>query len=486
MAITKLVAGAKGAVGNSTGADIAVTVNDLVDTNAGLTVQESSEALLNSRELKLAMDAAGKSAADVVAGAGDGGTPSSVVLNYGYFADTVGLVRLSDGNIVESDTNWLHSKLYRIEAGQTIVMDLYAAGTVAALAFYDENEAYISGAAATFTDQDVLVPAGTKYFRMCRGNPETYPASVGKPVKANVTKQLTDLPVLERQFDTSVEIVDKVNQDSEALKSASNFYDLQVANHSARKIDLSGTKKVILYGDSISSEDYPWAGERLAEITGGQVYSAGIPGANMGQLTTQARMDRIFTYDPDLIVIFCGGNDTGRDTTVGTFSGYVEGEQIVPEIDISGVYDGTYNVQAMDYIVRKVQDYYYDIRARANLTGSETEVEKTAKIDAVVKPQIILCTPIPQNRYTFDHVNSQPLNWKRKRDCVIEVARKNNVHCVDLYSMWLQNVDMSREPYWETPTDVATNNGIYTMDGLHPNKWGSHLWVELVAASAGQ
>lgn len=483
MAISKFVAGAKGAAGNSTGAEIAETVNNLVDTNAGLSVSDSAAATLNSSQLKQAMDNAGKTAAEVVAGTAEG-QAGAAVLNYGYFADTSGLVRLSDGQIVD-DTNWLYSDLYRISAGEIIVMNLYAAGTVAALAFYDGDENYISGVASTFSDQDVTVPDGTVYFRMCRGNPDTYPASVGRTVKANVTKQMLDIPILERQFDTSVEVVTKVNNESEALKSASDFYDLHLANHYERRLDLSGSKKTILYGDSISSTDYPWAGERMAEITGGQVYAAGIPGATMGQLTTQARMDRIFGYNPDLIVIFAGGNDTGRDTTVGTFSGYVEGEVVVPEIDITGDYDGTYNVQAMDYIVRKVKDYYYDIRSRANLTGSETEEEKTAKIDAVVKPQIVLCTPIPQNRYTVDHVYSQPLNWKRKRDCVIEVARKNNVHCVDLYTMWLQQVDMSQEPFWETPTDINTNNGIYTMDGLHPNKWGARMWIEMVAANAG-
>lgn len=458
-------------------------VNDLITANAELGADGGADALLSADDMRTAMQNAGKTAAEVVSGTA-AGQAGAATLNYGYFADKSGLVRLSDGQIVD-DTNWLYSDLYRISEGEVIVMNLYAAGTVAALAFYDVDGNYISGAASTFSDQDVTVPESTTYFRMCRGNPETYPASVGRTVKANVVKQLLDLPVIELELDKSKVIIDDVFATSERLKSESEYIDLHLTNHYARKVDLAGTKKTILYGDSISSTDYPWAQARMEEITGGQVYAAGIPGATMGQLTTQARMDRVFNYDPDLIVIFAGGNDTGRDTTVGTFSGYVEGEEVVPEIDISGDYDGTYNIQAIDYIVRKIQAYYYDIRARANLTGSETEEEKTAKIDALAMPQIVLCTPIPQNRYTFDHVYSQPLNWKRKRDCVIEVARKNNVHCVDLYTMWGQNVDMSLEPYWETPTDVTTNNGIYTMDGLHPNKWGSKLWIELVAASVG-
>ena len=38
---------------------------------------------------------------------------------------------------------------------------------------------------------------------------------------------------------------------------------------------------------------------------------------------------------------------------------------------------------------------------------------------------------------------------------------------------------MSLEPYWTSPTDKDTNNGIYTMDGLHPNKYGYRRIAEI-------
>ena len=43
--------------------------------------------------------------------------------------------------------------------------------------------------------------------------------------------------------------------------------------------------------------------------------------------------------------------------------------------------------------------------------------------------------------------------------------------------------DMSVEPYWTLPTDKNTNNGVYFMDGLHPNKYGYEILAGVVTAS---
>jgi lysophospholipase L1-like esterase len=39
---------------------------------------------------------------------------------------------------------------------------------------------------------------------------------------------------------------------------------------------------------------------------------------------------------------------------------------------------------------------------------------------------------------------------------------------------------MSKEPEWSSPTDKINQNGIYTMDGLHPSKVGYRKIVQLI------
>ena len=219
----------------------------------------------------------------------------------------------------------------------------------------------------------------------------------------------------------------------------------------------------------------------METLTGANVYNGGFSGYSTSQLAHNTQLQRIFDFEPKLIVALVGGNDTGESGTVGSFIG-LNNEPIVSEIDINSDYNGTYFIQAVSHIIRKVKKHYYN-RERANLTGTETEEEKTAKIDAVLKPYFVFCTTLPQKRIDSTHPFSNSENWKRKRDAIIECCQKYNVHCIDLFSMleW----DMSLEPYWQSPTNMTVNNGIFTMDGLHPNKYGYEQISKIVCGEIG-
>lgn len=254
-----------------------------------------------------------------------------------------------------------------------------------------------------------------------------------------------------------------------------------VAKRKMRKLNLSG-RKIILYGDSISSTDYPWYATAMSGLTSATVYNGGFSGAQTSSLATNSYIQRIYDYNPDLIVCLVGGNDTGVAGSVGTFGVFTD-EPTVAQTNIANNYNGTYFIQAVDHIMRKVKDYYYNIRLRANLTGTETEAEKTAKIDALPKPYFVFCTSLAQKRNNSLDNYSQEANWLRKRNAVVEACNKNDVHCVDLYN--LTGFDMSLEPYWTSPTDKVHNNGIYYMDGLHPNKYGYEVISEIVCGDLG-
>lgn len=248
------------------------------------------------------------------------------------------------------------------------------------------------------------------------------------------------------------------------------------------RIVLSPDDTITLLGDSNSSDDYPWYKEGLQNFTGATVLNKGISGATTAEIASNASLQEIFDTNPKLIISLVGGNDPGEVGTVGTFSGIIDGEPIVQETDITQDYNGTYFIQAVSHIMRKVKAYYYDIRERANLTGDETEEEKTAKIDAVLKPYFVFCTPLPQQRTAAGSNWSNPANWERKANAVRECCLLYDIPCIDV--LRLIDIDMSKEPFWTYPTDKLTNNGIYTMDGLHLNKFGFE--VKLVPLLCGE
>ena len=392
-----------------------------------------------------------------------------------WYSSSVGYIDTSGQPTDLSDTNWLFSDYLLVTPGTEIVCALMGHTLVNSISFYDKNRFYLSGynaAADTYPGaifaQTVTAPAGAAFMRVAFGNPSVYTLNTSYGYGASATYNLD----LTSSIGT---IVDEAAANASAL-------DL-LPYKSRRKMALLATDKVILYGTSISSTDYPWYQEAMTDLTGAVVYNGGFSGYNAAQLASDTCLQRIFDYGARLIVAMIGGNDTGEVGTVGTFSGAVAGEPLVQETDTAIDYNGTYFIQAVSQIMRKVVDYYYNIRARAGLTGTETEAQKEAMIDAVLKPVFIFCTPLPQQRNDASDPFSQPDNWQRKRDAVVECCNKYKVHCVDLFKE--VPFDMSLEPYWTSPTDKTTDNGIYYMDGLHPNKWGFQVVSEIVCAELG-
>jgi len=237
------------------------------------------------------------------------------------------------------------------------------------------------------------------------------------------------------------------------------------------KQSMSG-KKIMLYGDSISSTDYPWYKQFMEELTGAEVYNAGFSGFNSQQLALDCQLQRIFDYDPDLIICLVGANDTGECGTVGTFG--ATDEPLVQETDITQDYDGDTFIQAISHIQRKVEAYYYNFKKRAGKANPST----------INRPYLVFCTTLCQNRAPVEtNPFSQPVNWERKRDAIVESCLLFKVHCIDLFNMcsW----DFSMEPSWTLPTDKVDDRGIYTMDGLHPNRYGAEYLSRCVCGDLG-
>ena len=242
--------------------------------------------------------------------------------------------------------------------------------------------------------------------------------------------------------------------------------------------------KTILYGDSISSTDYTWYKDLMTNLIGRNVYNAGFSGYTTAQLAQNTQLQRIFDFSPNLIIVLVGGNDSGAAGTVGSLTNaIVDGETIVSETDINANYSGTYYIQAVSHIIRKLKSYYPNFRVLANLTGTETEAEKHAKLltakENVV--DILFLSGLPQQRNNSSNVYSLKENNERKRQAVIACCKKYNVNYLDTFGE--MNIDMSVEPFWVSPTDKTNNKGVLTMDGLHPNYFGYYKLCKLIYKS---
>lgn len=337
-------------------------------------------------------------------------------------------------------TDYVDVTVYK---GNTMNAHLYGHSAIGSVCFYDATQTFIESHGKTtgegFFDESITIPDNAAYFKLCYAA-SAYIASNGGGLNILRTERINDIS-------------------SE-----------QVASYVSKWKD----KKIFLLGDSISSTDYTWYRDSLIDKTGAYVNNGGQSGATTATIASNAYWSTVAAYAPDLIVALVGGNDSGASTTVGTFSSGsvngVGGESVVTESDIGVDYNGTTFVQAVSHIIRKYKSAYYNFRANAGLTGSETEAEKALKIDAVQKPKLVFCTTLPQKRYNDGTPESTPANWLRKVEAIKECCVKYDIPCLDLYTecRW----DMSLEPFWESPTDKTTNNGIYTMDGLHPNKYG--------------
>jgi len=326
-----------------------------------------------------------------------------------------GYLAISNGGVVNDGSgNWEMSQPMRMEAGISLAFDILAHNAVAHIACYTVGGSFIAGKAGNPSPRQgsFVTPAGTGLIRLCRASAlhqivaaRTYPNSARGPV-----------PVTRYALAASASLAGSVDRSCRKIR---------------RRPVLSAASKIILYGDSRFSADYSFAKDAFEAQTGASVYNGGYSGQTAAQTALNARLTRIWTYEPDVIICLPGGNDDGASGSVGTFDGSVSGESLVTQTNIASDYSGTRFIQAVDHTVRKIQDYYYNIRARATLTGADTEAEKTAKIDAVKKPVLILCTDLPQKRSSGTYWSLDG-SWRRKRDAIAEVGRRNNIHTVDL------------------------------------------------------
>ena len=211
-------------------------------------------------------------------------------------------------------------------------------------------------------------------------------------------------------------------------------------------------KVIFLAGDSRSSTDYTFYKEILEKKTGAKVMVEGASGCLTAYNASNEYFERL-RQPHDFSIWLIGGNDEGSVGSVGTFSTDSElgktGEPVVKETDVNADYNGTTFIQAVDHIMRKYKMIYGD------------------------DPKMIFCTDLPQQRDSKDSEWSKKENWERKRLAILECCRKNGVQCLDLYE--LCHFDMDKEPMFHAPTDTKSNNGIYYMDGLHPNPKGIDL-----------
>ena len=239
----------------------------------------------------------------------------------------------------------------------------------------------------------------------------------------------------------------------------------------ASYLPLSGSV-VLLAGDSRSSTDYGFYGEMLESKSGCSALVEGASGMTAAYNASNEYFDRLAAHPHDFSIWLVGGNDEGGEGTIGTFSDSsalaLQGEPVVTQTDIGQDYSGETFIQAIDHIMRKYKAMYYDFRAL-----SEERI-----------PTMIFCTDLPQQRENESTVWSDPRSWERKRLAILECCEKNDVICLDL--LRLCHFDMSFEPFFVPPTDREHNNGVYYMDGLHPNAYGmdiiTNLEIEVMSA----
>ena len=296
----------------------------------------------------------------------------------------------------------------------------------------------------------------------------------------------------------------------------------QVESLTVKSSYLDG-KKIFLFGDSISSTDYTWYKNYLALYTGATVYNQGASGRDVAYQASNEYFQRLANLPSDVVVVLVGGNDSGVSGSIGTFDSNSPlgqmGESVVQETDISIDYNGTTFIQAISHIIRKWRSLYWNFRLAAGLNANildtqndnevvyplsgtatesqcisyaqsqgwtlgygeryvmkttETNADKRVKLIAVKQPKLFLCTTLPQRRYNSLSDWSNPQNWERKRLACIECAEKYGIPLIDLAKEFA--IDWNAEPYWPgqgySGTSKTDNQGIYTMDGLHPNEFG--------------
>lgn len=360
-----------------------------------------------------------------------------------------GYLNASNGTVYsKTDTNWWHTPDYiSVKAGDVIrITDSIKSHTnVAMIAAYDESKAYLSARSVKLVNGDteytVSADSGVAFVRLSLGN--------GTGYEAQEIQITTHDPV-----DTPKENIDHIYERLGSLDNTVKLY--------SNTMPLIG-KTVFLAGDSRSSTDYKFYKALLEEKSGCLALNQGASGKNAAYNASDEYFERLRKNEHDFSIWLVGGNNTG--SSVGTFSADSvngkAGETVVEETDISVDYSGTTFVQAIDHIMRKYKAMFYDFKKLGNRRF----------------PRMIFCTDLPQQRGGASSEYSKKENWERKRNAILECAEKNGVACLDLYK--LCGFDMSFEPYWKEPTDKVNDNGLYYMDGLHPNQYGMDIVTSL-------
>ena len=248
-------------------------------------------------------------------------------------------------------------------------------------------------------------------------------------------------------------------------------------------INLKG-KTIYLYGDSISSTDYSHYKDELSKLTNATVINGGHSGWTTAALAASGPLEQAIAAKPDVIFILVGGNDVGTKGTVGTFGTYgglLADETKVSIPNIQSAYAGTKWIEAVAYITQylsyNIGGYRHNAYKAGKCTDVGNQLESENDLDNIIKPIVVLCSTLPQQRNNATNVWADPINSKRKADACREVAQLLHVPLLD-FSV-LAGFNLINEPYWTSPTDKIHNKGTYMMDGLHPNKFGYRRMARL-------
>lgn len=378
----------------------------------------------------------------------------SVSENFWDLGILVGHINTS-GDFVGGDTNWASTNFIPIGDLTGLSIKIATHSALNFISFYDANNIFISGISGepfNIITGNYNFPANTAFFRLSSGS-DTF------------VQYQTFLPYYAVKIGTPTEtttIKDKVIE----LENKSNVGNI-----------FKG-KKIVLFGDSRMSNDYSFIKQELKEVTGAEiVLSNGMSGQSIYTIADNIQTT-VIAENPDFVIGLFGGNDLGQFGYVGTFSENsplaILGEPVVADTL------GYKYIQDTSRMVQSLKTAFYNIRQRANLTGNETELERTAKIEAVKKVKCLFLTDLPQKRVAPDDAFSNPVNWERKRLAVIEACEKHKMPYLDLQSVVLKEWDFTLEPTWSAPTDKINNNGIMTMDGLHTNRFGFRFVSKLI------
>ena len=404
-------------------------------------------------------------------------------------------------------TDFLSVELFKNVISSSI--SLYSIAGSYEVAYYETNDGstFISGQGNGEGGQyvtELVIPDNAKFLRLCKD-------------KNRANQSINVVPEIQKNVNILHNNVEKVKE-----------YTKQYVDENKKILNLSG-KKIFLYGDSISSTNYTWYKEYMEKYSGATVYNQGLSGGAIGVLAQNDYFNRLATINPDIVICLLGGNDSGGSGTVGTFSEnsklYEMGESVVTETDITQNYNGNKFIQGVSHIIRKWKATYLNFRLSANLsaklvaasdvstaiyTGTEKQcidyavshdmeygtgkdyyilctesvTEKRNKLMAVPHPKFIMLTTLKQQRLN-SAVISSPESWERKRLAVIECCEKYDMPFVDTTRLF--NIDMAQEPVFpgmnKTSTDVNDNQGVYTMDGLHPNEFGYEYLSKIILSN---